>query len=49
MDIIKKTKNKCPLIHCITNYVTLNDVTKVILAYSGSPVVACEILEGEEI
>lgn len=49
MDIIKKTKNKCPLIHCITNYVTINDVTKVILAYSGSPIMAREILEGEEI
>lgn len=49
MDIIKKTKNKCPLIHCITNYVTINDVAKVILAYSGLPVVVREILDGEEI
>lgn len=48
MDIIKKTKELCPLIHCITNYVTVNDVANVILACGGSPIMADELKEVEE-
>ncbi len=48
MNIIKKTKMKCPLIHCITNYVTVNDVANVILACGASPIMADEINEVEE-
>ncbi len=29
-----------PLIHCITNIVTVNDCANVILAFGGSPVMA---------
>lgn len=33
-DELKRTK---PLVHCITNYVTVNDVANIILACGGSP------------
>ena len=45
MKIIKNTKEKCPLVHCITNYVTVNDVANIILACGGSPIMADEINE----
>lgn len=38
-----------PLIHNITNYVTVNDVANVILACGGSPIMADEKEEVEEI
>lgn len=34
-NIIEKTKNTKPLVHCITNYVTVNDVANIILASGG--------------
>lgn len=45
MNVIKKTKEKCPLIHCITNYVTVNDVANIILACGASPIMADDINE----
>lgn len=39
-NIIEKTKNTKPLVHCITNYVTVNDVANIILASGGSPIMA---------
>ena len=33
-------REKQPLVHCITNYVTVNDVANVILACGGSPIMA---------
>lgn len=47
-QIIKNTREKCPLVHCITNYVTVNDVANVILACGGSPIMTNEILEVRE-
>ena len=35
---ILRAKN--PLVHCITNYVTVNDVANSILAVGGSPIMA---------
>lgn len=49
MEIIKKTKEKCPLVHSITNYVTVNDVANAILACGGSPIMADDINEVEDI
>lgn len=43
---LRKTK---PLIHCITNYVTVNDVANIIHACGASPIMADDELEVEEI
>jgi len=47
MEIIKciinnleAVKEKSPLIHHITNYVTVNDCANIVLAIGGSPVMA---------
>ena len=48
MEIIKNTREKCPLVHCITNYVTVNDVANIILACGGSPIMADDINEVKE-
>lgn len=42
-------REKRPLIHCITNYVTAGDVANVILACGGSPIMADYPEEAEEI
>ncbi len=42
-------KNVKPLIHCITNYVTVNDVANILLAANASPVMADSINEVEDI
>lgn len=36
----KSLREKKPLVHCITNYVTVNDVANAILACGGSPIMA---------
>lgn len=38
-----------PLVHCITNYVTVNDCANAILAVKGSPIMADDEKEVEEI
>ncbi len=47
--IICNIKDKQPLIHNITNYVTANDVANIILAIGASPIMADEVLEVEDI
>ena len=47
--IISHLKSQTPLIHCITNYVTVNDVANVHLACGGSPIMADDIQEVAEI
>ena len=49
MEIIKNVREKNPLVHCITNYVTVNDVANCILAVGGSPIMADDSDEVEEI
>ena len=46
---MKIIAEKNPLIHCITNYVTVNDVANCILAVGASPIMADEIDEISEI
>lgn len=41
--------DKKPLVHCITNYVTVNDCANIILAAGGTPTMAHDIREVEEI
>lgn len=47
--ILKNVKEHPSLIHCITNYVTVNDVANMILASGGSPIMADDKQEVEEI
>lgn len=47
--ILKRVRENTPLIHCITNYVTANDVANMLLAAGGAPIMADGIHEVEEI
>lgn len=46
---IEHVRMKKPLVHNITNYVTVNDVANVILACGGSPIMADDVQEVREI
>jgi len=48
-EIIKNVRINTPLVHSITNYVTVNDCANILLACGGSPIMADEPLEVEEI
>jgi len=48
-SILAEIRRKAPLIHCITNYVTVNDVANVLLAIGARPVMADDPEEAEEI
>jgi hydroxyethylthiazole kinase len=47
--IIETVREKTPLVHNITNYVTVNDCANIILACGGSPIMADDEAEVEEI
>ncbi len=47
--ILSNVQNTCPLVHNITNYVTVNDVANIILACGASPIMSDDIQEVEEI
>ncbi len=46
IDVLRETR---PLVHCITNYVTVNDCANALLAVGGSPVMADDEAEAAEI
>lgn len=46
---IENVRSNGPLVHNITNYVTVNDVANVLLACGGSPIMADDMDEVEEI
>lgn len=46
--ILEKIKEEKPLVHHITNYVTANDCANIVLALGGSPVMADDPREVEE-
>lgn len=46
---LNNVRAQVPLIHCITNYVTVNDVANVLLACGGSPIMADDAAEVAEI
>lgn len=48
-EIIENVKGETPLVHCITNTVTMNDCANAILAVNGSPIMADDEFEVEEI
>ena len=45
IELLKDVKEKNPLVHHITNYVTVNDCANITLAIGGSPVMADDIEE----
>ena len=46
---LKNLKSNGALVHNITNYVTVNDVANILLACGGSPIMADEPEDAEEI
>ncbi len=48
-DYLENIKNKKPIIHNITNYVTANDCANILLSCGASPIMADELEEIEEI
>ena len=46
---LENVRTQVPLVHNITNYVTVNDVANVLLACGGSPIMADEAEEVEDI
>ncbi len=47
--MISVVRDKCPLVHCITNYVTVNDVANAILAVGASPIMSDDISDVRDI
>ncbi|MEG0829700.1 MAG: hydroxyethylthiazole kinase [Anaerovoracaceae bacterium] len=47
--ILENVRLRSPLIHNITNYVTVNDCANILLACGASPIMSDEIMEVEEI
>lgn len=48
-NIISSVRTKKPLVQCITNFVTVNDCANIILACGGTPTMAHDVREVEEI
>lgn len=48
-ELLENVRNSHPLIHNITNYVTVNDCANILLACGGSPIMADDVEEAEEI
>jgi hydroxyethylthiazole kinase len=48
IELLKDLREKNPLVHHITNYVTVNDCANITLAIGGSPVMADDINEVSE-
>lgn len=48
-ECLENVRSKAPLIHNITNYVTVNDVANMLLASGASPIMADDAGEVEEI
>lgn len=48
-EVMGRVRTQCPLIHNITNYVTVNDVANAVLALGASPIMADDIAEAADI
>lgn len=48
-EMLEQVRQKTPLVHNITNYVTVNDVANVLLACGGSPIMSDDIDDVEDI
>ena len=47
--ILHNVEDKTPLVHCITNYVSVNDCANILLACGASPIMADDIKEVRDI
>ena len=47
--LFQNVRDKKPLVHNITNYVTVNDVANILLTCGGSPIMADDSGEVEDI
>jgi len=47
--LLQNLRNRRPLVHAITNYVTANDCANLLLACGASPIMADESDEAPEI
>lgn len=48
-ECLENVRRSVPLVHNITNYVTVNDVANILLACGGSPIMADDVEEVEDI
>ena len=48
-ELLANVRTKTPIVHCITNYVTVNDCANIVLASGGSPIMADDLAEVEDI
>ena len=48
-EIVRRNREKSPLVHCITNYVTANDCANLLLASGASPIMADDPEEAAQI
>ena len=48
-ELLDNVRRRHPLVHNITNYVTVNDCANILLACGGSPIMADDLGEAEEI
>ncbi len=48
-QFLQEVRSKAPLVHCITNYVTVNDCANILLSVGASPIMSDDIKEVEEI
>lgn len=48
-ELINKVRTEVPLVHCMTNYVTVNDVANALLAIGGSPIMSDDCHDVEDI
>ena len=48
-NMLENVRQKCPLIHNITNYVTVNDCANIVIACGASPIMADDKEEVAEI
>ena len=47
--LLDNVRSSTPLVHCITNYVTVNDCANILLAAGASPIMSDDISEVDEI
>lgn len=48
-DLLDKVRDKSPLVHNITNYVTVNDCANILIAIGASPIMADDVREVSDI
>lgn len=48
-NILEEMRRRCPLVHCITNYVTAGDTANMLLAAGASPIMADDPAEAAEV